>query len=330
MSAADLAGLQARIEAGLRPLLAGRDVALLDIPSHSNCGDSAILLGEEILLRRLGARVVHRSDVWNFNLRVVSALPRDTVVCLHGGGNLGDLWTRFQALREHVLERLTDRVVVQLPQSIQYEDESAAAGMRALVAAHPAFHLFVRERRSVALAERLLGCEARLVPDMAFMLAPWPRPLAPDTRVVALCRTDRESTAPMAAAAGALGARATDWIHAGADIDDRRRHAYTRLVRQAHRFNRLPLASARAATTRVAYQGMARLRLDYGCRIVARGHGVVTDRLHAQIMCELMGIPNVAVDTGYGKLAGVHELWLAGSAVSRMAPTVAEAMALLD
>ena len=46
-----------------------------------------------------------------------------------------------------------------------------------------------------------------------------------------------------------------------------------------------------------------------GCRLLSRGHQVITDRLHAHILCLLMGIPHVVVDNNYGKLGSFLEAW---------------------
>jgi pyruvyl transferase EpsO len=69
------------------------------------------------------------------------------------------------------------------------------------------------------------------------------------------------------------------------------------------------------------------MHLQRGITVLSQGRMVVTDRLHAQILCELMGIPNVAVDTGYGKIGSTHETWLANSATSSLVLTATDAVA---
>jgi pyruvyl transferase EpsO len=324
----DLDALQNRLVAALAPQIEGRRVALLDFPNHTNCGDSAIVLGEERLFRTLSARVVHRSDHVNFREDALRRLPRDVVILLHGGGNMGDLWPAFQSLREQVIAGFPDRTIVQLPQSIEYRDEANAARMREVAGAHRDFHLLVRERRSQELATRLLGVEAALVPDMAFMLEPRTRTAAPVEDVLALCRTDKEATSAIAARAEAAGLPVVDWLHEPDAVTNRRRVTQERLARRAHWFNRIPVPAVSGALTRFAYEPLARMRLDYGLGLISRGRAVLTDRLHAHVMCSLLGIPSVAVDTGYGKIRGVHELWMADAPINRLAGSFEEALPL--
>jgi pyruvyl transferase EpsO len=70
----------------------------------------------------------------------------------------------------------------------------------------------------------------------------------------------------------------------------------------------------------------AGLHLQRGITVLSHGRTVITDRLHAQILCELLQIPNIAVDTGYGKIRSNHETWLAGSPTSSLVFTAAEAV----
>jgi pyruvyl transferase EpsO len=98
----------------------GSDVALFDFPKYSNVGDSAIWLGEELFLR----------DVLKCSLKLVEEvrpgtgmlrkLPRNTIVMLSGGGNLGDLWPRHQVFREKIISFYQEHRVIQLPQSIKF------------------------------------------------------------------------------------------------------------------------------------------------------------------------------------------------------------------
>ena len=41
----------------------------------------------------------------------------------------------------------------------------------------------------------------------------------------------------------------------------------------------------------------------------SRGETGVTDRLHAHILCLMMGIPNIPLDNSYGKLSTFVETW---------------------
>ena len=107
--------LQESTLSAFRPLLAGRDVAVMDFPNHSNCGDSAIWRGQQALARALGCRVVYRAGHGTYRREEVAALPASTVILLSGGGNFGDLWPTWHALREQDVQDFPARRLVQLP-----------------------------------------------------------------------------------------------------------------------------------------------------------------------------------------------------------------------
>jgi exopolysaccharide biosynthesis predicted pyruvyltransferase EpsI len=64
-----------------------------------------------------------------------------------------------------------------------------------------------------------------------------------------------------------------------------------------------------------------------GLDLLAEAPVVVTDRLHAHILCLLIGVPHVVVDTGYGKLRAFVDAWTAGHPRVRLARDAGEAEA---
>jgi pyruvyl transferase EpsO len=66
-----------------------------------------------------------------------------------------------------------------------------------------------------------------------------------------------------------------------------------------------------------AYEAAARARVLRGCRLLSSGRVVITDRLHAHILCLLLGIPHAVLDNTYGKLGRFLETWTGEAAVHR-------------
>jgi pyruvyl transferase EpsO len=76
------------------------------------------------------------------------------------------------------------------------------------------------------------------------------------------------------------------------------------------------------------YDWQARRRVRAGCHLLASGRVVVADRLHAHILCLLLGIPHVVLDNNYGKLRRFCETWdTLSSPLVRWAESPAEALA---
>ncbi len=285
----------------------GTRYALVDFPDHPNVGDSAIWLGEIALLRRLTGRDPDYVCTWDgFDPAAFAAASPRGVLFLHGGGNLGDIWPHHQHFRERLLATVTDRRIVQLPQSIQFRAPAGIARFAALAAAHPDFHLVVRDGRSLAIARQHLRCPVTLAPDSAFALAGLPH-AAPDRAVVMLLRTDAERAAfDRARLAAVPDALCTDWL-----VDDA-----------------LP---ADPGGPRAPYHAaLAAARVDRGVALLSRGGRIVTDRLHAHILATLLGIPHVALDNDYGKIAAYAASWTGASPLLRLAETADAAVAALD
>src|ERR1044072_7248545 len=123
-------------------------VALVDFPDHSNVGDSAIWLGEMAWLRDNGRAPVYTAALRNFAVGDLQLAAPEGPILIHGGGNFGTTWPKHEALRLSLLRQFPRRPIVQLPQSIYYDNDEAAREMAHAIRAHGAFTLLVRDARS--------------------------------------------------------------------------------------------------------------------------------------------------------------------------------------
>jgi len=316
-----VARLRRHLDRGLAELLpAGEPCALLDFPDHSNVGDSLIWLGQVSALRRRGVRIAYASDQRGFDAeRLERFVPRGPIL-LSGGGNFGDVWEASQDFRERILRRFPERRVVQLPQSIWFGDPARRERARRALAAHERFTLLVRDDASRARAHDELGMEAPLWPDMAFGLSPLPRRPAPEVDLVWLGRADEETRA---GAHTPEGVTRSDWVVGGRELPDRLRKRLRKRVR-----GRGPVPDLLQRALQRTLEPAARRQLRRGVRMLGRGRVVVSDRLHAHILCVLLGIPHVVLDNSYGKVHDFHRTWTSGSAVAHRAGSPSEALAI--
>ncbi|MCG6927123.1 MAG: polysaccharide pyruvyl transferase family protein [Acidobacteria bacterium] len=298
---ATVAALRGKAESVLRPLVRpGERCALLDFPNHGNVGDSAIWLGTRALLERLGARVVYASDCFTLRAATLRAAVGDGPIFIQGGGNFGDLWHYFQDFREHIVESFPESRIVQLPQSIHFEDGANLERVRRVFGAHDRLTLLVRERKSLELARTELGLPAVLCPDLAFGLGPLRRSSRPAHDLVVLARGDKETAGDRAAVHVGSG-RVADW-----GDDDPLLGAVRAVVR---RVLRPRLLGGLWGGVLPVYDAFARARLRAGVRLLSRGRVVVTDRLHGHILSVLLGVPHVVLDNSYGKLSHTLDAW---------------------
>lgn len=304
-----------------------RRCALLDFPNHNNVGDNAIWAGERVGLRQAGFHVEYVSDIYSYRAAALrSRLKPGDPVFLHGGGNLGTLWPAHQEFRESILHDLRDYPVIQMPQSVYFEDRLRLNAYCRIVAEHPDARVWVRDASS---AETLgsLGSRIRVMPDAAFALGLLPRPCDPSVDVFCLLREDHEARFdPFEFQGVEIG----DWL-LGEPGRPWMRSVHRATVRLRTSLNRLVAASD--LTVELTDQWRASvfdelccMRIQRGLRTIARARVVITDRLHAHILCMLVGIPHVCLDNVYGKIAKYHQSFTSKSLTTVLASTPVEAI----
>jgi exopolysaccharide biosynthesis protein PssK len=301
-SAILISNLRRQMERALGSVAPSKPFALLDFPDYPNVGDSAIWLGTIDYFRHVHGRepayVCSKSSVdWNALAR---AIP-DGTLFLQGGGNFGDLWPRQQEFREEVVRRFPHHRIVQLPQSIHFDNRANLVRARDVINAHRDFHLFVRDRNSYAIATNAFNCPVQLCPDMAFGLRALPTTTPPVYERVFLLRTDKESRSA-GTAIGEVSEHCAqfDWAE---DPYLLARRTKLRAILSSWRCRDLQQLRA------IYYRRLAEARLNRGVKLLAMGRSVVTDRLHGHILCVMLGIPHVAMDNSYGKISNFIATW---------------------
>lgn len=299
---------------------AGARVALVNFPNHNNAGDPAMWLAELAVLRELGCRIAYQASWSSCDPGQLRRRLGDGLLLLHGGGNIGDLYPGGQAAtRERLLTELSDVPTVQLPQSIHFDSTANRDRFARLCAEHEDLTLLLREPQSLEIARRHFDVPSHLSPDLVFALGPLNRVAPPDTDVLWLARTDVESAFAAESADADLGPVAgsdlvrRDWLHEHPDEPawpwpDRVRLSVNRRLR-AHFLAGGPVNPFLARLDATTYEPLARRWTERGCRLLARGRVVITDRLHGHLLSLLQGIPSVVLDNSYGKLESIHGGW---------------------
>lgn len=301
-----------------------RQLVLLDFPNHANVGDSAIYLGELAYFKRatsLRPSFVSEwsSHDWDALDRTVSSGP----IFLHGGGNFGDVWGGHQGFREAILERYPKRLVVQLPQTLHYQDQGALKRTANIIKRHGNFVLMVRDERSYKLARSNFACEVHKCPDMAFYIGLLPRPADPAYPLLLLMRTDREAQGAPSGPGIRIPSDAltADWLDEAAGMKER-------IKAQAVLGTLSSFSLSKAALRERYYALLAHERVARGRKLLGSGGFVITDRLHAHILCTLMNIPHAVLDNNYGKVSGFMDLWTSDYERSHRVVDLRSAMAL--
>jgi pyruvyl transferase EpsO len=322
-SPADLVSrLRRRIGDALGPLLAlDEPIALLDFPSFPNVGDSCLWLGTIQYLRSLGVRLRYTADSRTYAREHLASLIGGGTILISGGGNLGDLWPVHQPFREAVIAAFPRNRIIQLPQSISFRDPAALARAREVFDRHPDLVLLVRDESSLALARNEFRSPSILCPDMSLALGVLERPAPAVRPIVWLARSDAESAhAPPSTGLGDA-VEVVDWRRDRPSLPV----ALNRIAR-ALPFHRRFMRPLRRPLSRL-YEPLARQRLARGCRTLAAGRIVITDRLHGHLLCLLLGIPHLLLDNTYGKNRSFYETWTNRCTIARWCDDPAQALA---
>lgn len=291
------------VEALAPKIVPSAPVALFDYPDHKNAGDSAIWMGTVKLFSDLmPRRLISREDLLSTSFHLPE-FPRDTVIVLSGGGNFGELYPHIQAWRERLIGHYAGHRIVQLPQSVHFWSQNAIERVGQICRAHSDFHFLGRDAASVQWVRGTLGLTATLAPDVAMCLCGTLERFPAQQAIVALLRDDQEGLG-YADMARRLGIPVTDWPADPAQFPFSTSRWLGRL------YERWPrrLASLRTAR-RPLFDRMAGSRLQAACSLLSRGRCVISDRLHAHILCDVLGIDHVVLDNSYGKVSGYVNTW---------------------
>jgi exopolysaccharide biosynthesis predicted pyruvyltransferase EpsI len=319
----------------LRPVLGGPGpFVLVDYPDAANAGDHAIWVGEKILLKTLGIELAYQCSLETYDKIAMAAALGSGTILMHGGGNFGDTY-RYHQFRHQVLADFPDNKIVVFPQTVMFFTDSGIRQSADLFSAHADVTIAVRDVLSLHILERSFGRHQRIVlaPDMAFMIEPQTRPIKPAFGIVWLSRTDTE---------GVHGALIPETVKPQKlrkqNIDLGSYDDGIATVVQADVAGSMLLVTDWYRCT-LDQQGLNRYRilgfdqrsqfwLDRALRILSSGHVVITDRLHAHILCTLIGKPHVLLNNSYGKNVSFFETWCRPLDLCQLARSPAEAWAL--
>lgn len=278
--------------------------ALSDFPDHGNIGDSAIYAGELTYFDRRAGRPPSYVCSWKTYRQDIAHFCPEGPIFLHGGGNFGDIWPTFQKLRLDILQTYSDRTIVQMPQSIHFDEIAARDVTARAIAKARDFTLLVRDRPSFELAERHFDCKTLLCPDGAYNLRHLRATRLPTQPFVGLMRRDREAAAgpllPIVQGAGPV----LNWPARKLC----RRPLTARFVEHAIA-PRLTGSRMMMRHREWLFRAQARLRVRQGVDILAQGEAVITDRLHGHILASMMGKRHIALDNSYGKISRYLATW---------------------
>ena len=150
------------LERTLIPLIHG-DYVLVDLPFHSNIGDTLIWQGELELLRKTKYRCLSYSSLLTFRS---IPLGKDITILVHGGGNIGELYREHISFLFQLVKEYPDNRIIIFPQTICYRNMDLLRRDMELLRKNRDLHFCVRDKNGYALIKNELA-HVYLLPDMS-------------------------------------------------------------------------------------------------------------------------------------------------------------------
>ena len=285
------------------------DYVFLDLPYYANVGDVMIWEATLQLLRKVKHRCLYSCSVETYRKPQIG---QEVILLFSGGGNFGDLWEKHQTFRHCVMEDFPNNPIVQLPQSVWFENEENLERDIQYYKNHRAsVTICIRDQQSYDIIQRnYSSVQLLLLPDLV---------LALDIEKV-LKRNKLEKIS----GEGTLYFKRNDKEFAGNHLDthydkegDWPCMSYD--IKWVRKYNELMIRLERMNVPKRIQLKMTDLYYRYiikdaylrnGIRFLMPYREVYATRLHAAILAWLLGKKVYMIDNTYHKCSGVYDLWM--------------------
>ena len=288
-------------------------VLVFATPTHSNLGDSAIVLAEKEFLRRYITKpyclieITSREYLLN-EKRITRCIHPDSLICWHGGGNMGDQWFHEEWLRRTTLKKLGTNPVLILPQTMYYTHTEKGRQEQAA-----SVETYNGRKDLVIAAREKISCEMMqsLYPDTRILLIP-DIVLTADMETFGVKGRERN---------GVLLCLRNDKERA---VSDENRQRIDVLVQGLGMNITVTDTHSTGWLTKETRREEVRIKLEEfsGAKLV------VTDRLHGMVFAAITGTPCIVLSNYNHKVKGTYE-WIKYLPYIRYVETVEEAEKVL-
>ncbi|EJT05160.1 exopolysaccharide polymerization protein [Rhizobium sp. CCGE 510] len=215
-----------------------------------------------------------------------------------------------------------DRTIIQMPQTIQFANESLREYAKRTIGRHRNFHCMTRDARSFALAKANFDCDVEAGPDTAFgmqMLKPFE---ADPLRVLYVMQPFGEDDVDIAPARAVVDGPLTNWINGPNSLSRMRKSS---VVKAAGR-----RGFSRSAMVAQHHEDVAARYVDYGVKILSGAQRIITNRLHGHILCLLLNKPHAAVARNGSRLHDFIDNWTGDSPLVEKATDAGELLVAMS
>lgn len=285
------------------------DYVFLDLPYYPNVGDVLIWEATILLLKKIPYRCLYSCSINTYRKPKIS---KNTLLLFSGGGNFGDLWESHQQFRHRVMEDFPENPIVQLPQSVWFDDKEKMLFDIQCYKKHRApVTICLRDQQSFdIISQNYTNVSPLLLPDLV---------LALDINKVL-----KRNRISLQAGIGTLFFRRDDKEYVENNLDvpfdaegDWPCRKYTiKWVRKHEHFMerlekmRIPKRVQLRFSTWYHRYIIKDAYLRNGIRFLMPYREIYATRLHAAILGALLDKQVYMMDNSYHKCSGVYDLWM--------------------
>lgn len=289
----------------LSPLV-NRKYCLVDLPYHSNIGDTLIWQGEIEFLSQVQQECISMSSQQTESLDI----DENTIILFHGGGNLGELYRNHIDYLFSLIGRFPNNRIIVFPQTIYYKNNNVLEKDLAILNKHKDLHICVRDEYCYNMLKGKIN-NLYMLPDMAFCI-----PLEHFKKYnvdkikgsLFLKRVDGELSAN-------TGEIITDFVKDWPTFYHKLNDG-TFIAKVLDNLCKLPIIGNWKITKKMwdwwAFNVYRKDLIRIGTTFVKSYDPIYTTRLHVMILSLLCGKKVNVIDNSYGKNLNFVNTWLRG------------------
>lgn len=272
-----------------------RNIYLIGTPMHSNIGDNAIAFAEVDFLESCGfnnknIKEITVKEYCKYKSRFLKKMnKRKNVVCMHGGGNMGNQWLIEELFRREVMKDLCSNPMIIFPQTFFYsgdeEGKTELQKSKLYYNGRKNLTIAAREETSYRLMKKSYPLtNVMLTPDIVFSLYPEKLHIGFEDRkgVLFVLRADGERI-----------------------LSDEDEHYLFMVVSQRYSEFRITDMYTELPVEKTKRKALIVSKLNEFAKVKL----VITDRLHAMIFCALSETPCVVLRNNNHKIESTYK-WI--------------------
>jgi pyruvyl transferase EpsO len=286
-----------------------KNFTAVDFPLSWDLGYQQIWMGQERLWHIYGQFPLRMTAMGQRDIPSVQDNLKDGAIFLPGGSNFGDLNQDAMNYKLSVLKSYPENPIVSLPQTMYYASTDHTEKHKTEINAHTKLTLLWRDQESLQLAKEYYpSAQSLYCPDMAYMLGPALPNSLPQIDVIFIVRLDAEKTTDGADIANAkkavedAGYTVEVW-----DFPTKGYPMYQDSVTKEVVYDYRKILPGRLEPKSEPNNELySELRVQIGINLLSRGKIIITDRLHALIMAQMIDRTVFYFDNKFKKLTQVR------------------------